>query len=153
MNSMPFKHDTIPDPSGLVVISSQTNNRILSYNCTLCNKEYPIVNDSIEAPRRNFLKHAKSNSHSCRLILVQSLNRTSQNQSFGLSTKSQTDSHLTDSHLTPSVSTIDADLFSTSHNNNSSDDHTRCYSPRIIFTSFDPHVDEEKYRFYHYHQE
>ena len=118
MESQPFNNDTIPDTSGLFVILSQITQRIVSYKCVLCNKEYGVVNNSMASSRRNFIKHAKSESHLCRLILSSSINQTLPTQPLDSVTNP----------LTSSLSTINDDLLLTECNTNSLDE---CISPPI----------------------
>ena len=118
MEYHPFKHDTLSDNSGLVVISSQITKSILSYKCTLCNKEYPIVNDSIESSRRNFLKHAKSQSHLSHLNASPSIN-----QSSLIGTDDTSINSPTDFHLTMNESTIDDHIQYNTSNINEISEH------------------------------
>jgi hypothetical protein len=76
MDTRPFRHDSIPDPSGLVVVVSLVTRRTLSYNCTLCFKDYPVVDVNGASIRHNFIKHAKSSNHLCQLILSSSASST-----------------------------------------------------------------------------
>lgn len=118
MESHPFKHDTVPDSSGLVVISSLISKCILSYKCTLCNKEYPIVNDSRESSRRNFLKHAKSKSHLTHLNASPSINHSSHIATDDTSNNSPTNFHHTNNEYT-----IDDDIQYNTSNINEISDH------------------------------
>jgi hypothetical protein len=72
MDSRPFRHDSIPDPSGLSVVVSLHTRSTLSYNCSLCFKDYPVGDGNAATIRNNFIKHAKSNNHLCQLILTNS---------------------------------------------------------------------------------
>jgi hypothetical protein len=62
MNSQPFSHRQIPNSLGLFAITDTNNNTTASFHCTLCSKHYP-THPNYEYAKRNFVRHAKSNSH------------------------------------------------------------------------------------------
>ena len=67
MNSIPFTHYQIPNPSGLFALIDIKSNRTLSYNCQYCSQYYSTSNDAVAA-KRNFVRHAKSDRHRSMLL-------------------------------------------------------------------------------------